>query len=280
MPITKTAKIGVILFLLFLFVQVPSSFAQTLIIAPKNEKALGIAKSIASQIPDSTISDSLPDKTNYSLLITIGNESYQQTTHRQLQPHIAAFVSYNVFKSTNSGSHNQSQRYAIYSDPDPHEVGTFIQRSLDTPRIAYIYTEENEPYLQLLKKEGLNINAVPLQDNDIFRTLSFLYRTPASNAFFISENREIYNKGNILLILESLFRNRLPVISTNTAFYGKGSLLTIFVTQDAITARTIDVAKKLQANKSIPIDNFVSSETKSDLPLARNLNVIVGDGDD
>lgn len=278
MQISKAAKIVVLLFFLLLFCQAPSALSQTLIVSPRNDKALAIAKSIANQIPDAKISNSLIEETDYSLLITIGNESYQHANNNQSKPHIAAFVSYNVFKSI--GSSNQSQQYAIYSDPDPHEVGTFIQRSLDKPRIAYIYTEEHEPYLHLLKKEGITINAVPLQNNDVFRTLSLLYRTPDSNAFFISENREIYNKSNILLILESLFRNRLPVISTNIAFYGKGSLLTIFVTQDAITARTIDVAKKLQANKSIPIDNFVSSETKSDLPLARNLNVIVGDGDD
>lgn len=270
-------KIGTILFFLLNLVRV-SAFAGTLIVSPKNDMATAIAKVMASQIAEASIVSSIPEGATYDLLITIGNDAFQQATGAHDRPHIAAFVSYNIFNDTTIKK--RPGTYAIYSDPNPHDVALYIQKCLDKPRIAYIYTDKFDPYLKLFKKEFITIKDSPVLDNDIFRTLSSIYQPPSVDAFFISENREIYNKSNILLVLESLFRNRLPVISTNIAFYKKGSLLTIYVDPDDITNQTIETAKKLLTHQSIQVDTFVRSTTKTDVDLAKHLNVTVGGLDD
>ena len=94
----------------------------------------------------------------------------------------------------------------------------------------------------------------------------------------VSENREIYNRDSILYVLESLYRNRIPVVSTNKALIGKGSLLTIYISNDEILSSLIETIRRYRKkDPSLNTENFAEPTIVFDENLAKKVGVVGGD---
>lgn len=253
------------------------SIAGTLLLIPDNAKARQIATRISNSIPDSKIATDIEKNTPYDLIITVGDQAFSAYAKNLHTPHIAAFVSYNLFNTTEPTSY---QRIAVYNTPSPLDLQSSLRKYFGEAAIGYLYSDPNEPYLNVLKRGGLNIAEMPLQDGDVFKSLRNLYSNSKLKAFYISENRDVFDRKNILYVLESLYRNRIASVSSNIALQSRGTLLSITVDEEDIIQKTISIAKKWKPSGPTDIHNFVEPRIIFDDKLARSIDIVQGDSND
>lgn len=252
--------------------------AAPIIVIPDNAAARQIASEMQSQLVGSKILTDLTDIPTKSkdAVIAVGNETFAKVAAMQLRnPVLASFVSYSSFKRQ-VGRQSASGFAAVYLEPEPRKLVEAYKANLKAKPLAYIYEDPKDPYLKLLRETGLQLVEIQLIDGDVFRTLSYLYKTGASAGLLLSEERNIYSRNNILLVLESLFRNRMYSVGTNRALHGKGVLLTLASDRNEIVRRTIELAKIIETGEAPPMDNFVNAELMLDTSLAKGLDVAVG----
>lgn len=260
----------VLFFLSFVLFSQASWGADVVIFTQDNPSALQIAEDLSKQIDSSEIVTSPPDESTYKVVITLGNKSFNELKNTA-KPHIASFVSYNSFNTQK----NQSEKYAVYSDPDPNELALEIGKKFPNSRIGYIFADTNEPYLARLRATGIKLAEQKLVSDDIFKTFRFIFNTAPLDAFYITENREIFNRKNILYVLESLFRNKVAAISSNPALQTKGAVLTVVASHNSIISKTADITNSL-INKDVSAvkkHNFANTETMVNNRLASFMNL-------
>ena len=262
------------LLLLFLSAQ---SIAGTLILIPENTKARQIATELTKGIPDSEISTTLTKDAEYDLIITVGNQAFLSLGQNLKTPHIAAFVSYNLINSVEPTPY---QRIAVYNNPSPIDLQASLRKYFGEAEIGYIYSDPQEPYLNFLKSSGVNIADIALENGDVFKSLRSLYSHSKLKAFYISENRNVFDRKNILYVLESLYRNRIASISSNIALQSRGTLLSIVVEESDIIQKTISIAKNWKPNATIEPHNFVKPRIIFDDKLAQSIDIVLEDSND
>ena len=119
---------------------------------------------------------------------------------------------------------------------------------------------------------GVRIIGRPFEHSTLWSLNSF-YLAKKIDGFYIPENRNIFNQSNILLVLESLFRKRIPAITSNRSLIRKGSVLTIYASYDDISALTINIMQKLDQWSTLPSENFVRTEVVFDTRLAEKVGI-------
>lgn len=247
-----------------------SALSKTLILSPDHKRALFLAEQLAEQLPDSHVATTLPkDRSGIDLVITIGNEFYLAFSQKITKPHIAAFVSYNTFKAA-------PNKIAIYSDPDPAKVAEELSRYFKGRHIGYVSNPEDEPYLKALKQQGLLFKEYPLVKNDIFKTLAWIFsQNREIDAFYVSENRDVYTPKNVTSVIGALARKRVPVIVSNKALKTKGAVLAIYTDSDHQIQKIAEVAKSMVNKKPLEKAYFVPTESAFNKRLARYLNLAI-----
>lgn len=253
-----------IFIIIFLPVLATTAEARIVILAPNTNSAIAFANKIASnsEFPNSVINPTSYD--NSDIVLTVGNSIFN-SVRSGVNVTIAAHISYDVYQRIPP---EKRPHYVVFSDPSPTSIRQAIETTFPKVRIGYIHSDPNEPYLVLLKKNGLNFTEFELSDSGIFATLSSLYRRNKPDVMLLSENRDIYNRDSILFILESLYRNRIPVISTNQALINKGSALTVFTTPDHVLEKTIELLSLISRGSPAPQENFPDSQIHVDGHLA------------
>ena len=252
------------------------AYALSVIVAP-NESAITFAKEISSALNDKSIiveSPEDPQLKHASLIITIGDNAYRSIPGTIKAPIIASFISYNSFYS--SSQEKRSNTYAIYMEPDPKVLMSEIIHVFgEGTKIGYIFDDEDYYYQRLIESNRNQIVGIPLFDNAL-KSLSNLYTSQKVDGFYISDNRSIFNRSNILLVLESLYRNRVPAITTNKSLDGRGSVLTLYVSYEEIIKRTTEIADALFSGKPVTVNNFGDPRKSLDQRLAQKVNLSVG----
>lgn len=221
---------------------------------------------------DSKLSGSWLTENNNSekIVVTLGYQAYLEQRTRQDAILVAAFITYDQFYASPPLS---KTAFAVFSDPPPLKIEQAIRDFLPNRTIGF-FDLENELYLHSFSAYHEQLRPYRYVEGDLFRSFSGIYSSSPPGAFLISENREIYNKNSILFVLESLYRNRIPVISTNKALIGKGSTLTVYVPNDAIYQKLVELLERLNKKDSPPDkENFAEAEIVFDKKLADKLDI-------
>lgn len=246
-------------------------------IVSTNENAVSFAKEIASTLGDEIIilrSTEDPRLHQASLIITIGDDAYRNIPDTLKVPVIASFITYNAFYSSKQKKNHKS--YAIFMEPDPRALESEITSIFGKESIiGYIFGEEDFYYRKLLNSQDIHVVGIPVSGSTL-KSLNSIYALREVDGFYISDNREIFNRSNILLVLESLYRNGTPAITSNKSLEGRGSVLTVYVSFEEIIRKTVEVALTVHSGGTVAIDNFGSIESKLDRRLAQKVNLIIG----
>ena len=185
-------------------------------IVSTNENAVSFAKEIASTLGDEIIilrSTEDPRLHQASLIITIGDDAYRNIPDTLKVPVIASFITYNAFYSSKQKKNHKS--YAIFMEPDPRALESEITSIFGKEsKIGYIFGEEDFYYRKLLNSQDIHVVGIPVSGSTL-KSLNSIYALREVDGFYISDNREIFNRSNILLVLESLYRNGTPAITSN-----------------------------------------------------------------
>lgn len=226
------------------------------------------AKKIGQSLPNAYLTDSVSDPKlkEASLIITIGISSLIGMSSEISSPVIASFVPYNSFNALpHSKKHNA---YAVFMEPNPKQLVKSLSDTFgENSKIGYI-TKSDDLYFQLLSEvSGVDFVSIESQGKT-FKSLSTLYSRHRLDGFYISEERDIFNQSNILLVLESLYRKRIPSITTNKFLIGRGAVYSLYVDYDDIVEKTIALAKSVIAQKDVNRNNFCSLNESFDEKLA------------
>lgn len=214
-----------------------------------------------------------PTKTTEQIVVTLGYQSYLEHRSQENIVLIAAFISRDQFKSLPAVSKNV---YVVFSDPQSEKINQAISKYLPNRTVGY-FRHSSELLLEDLISDTNRYRPYRYIEGDLYRSFSNLYSSSPPNAFLVTENREIYNRDSILYVLESLYRNRIPVVSTNKALIGKGSLLTVYVSNEAILSSLIETIRKYRnKDPSLNTENFAEPTIVFDKNLAKKVGVVAG----
>ena len=219
-------------------------------------------------------SEEFTTKTTEQIVVTMGYQAYLE--HRSLENIVlvAAFITRDQFNSFPPVSKNA---YVIYSDPPAEKINQAISKYLPNRTVGY-FGHSSELLLQDLISDSSRYRPYRYIEGDLYRSFSNMYSKNPPNAFLVTENREIYNRDSILYVLESLYRNRIPVVSTNKALIGKGSLLTIYISNDEILSSLIETIRRYRKkDPSLNTENFAEPTIVFDENLAKKVGVVGGD---
>ncbi len=218
-------------------------------------------------------SDTPPSQTNERIVVTLGYQSYLEHRLQKDIVLIAAFISREQFKNLPPVSKNV---YVIFSDPQAEKLNQAISKYLPNRTVGYL-NQTSEILLEDLISDTSRYRPYRYIEGDLYGSFSNMYSSSPPNAFLVTENREIYNRDSILYVLESLYRNRIPVVSTNKALIGKGSLLTVYVSNEEILSSLIETIRKYRnKDPSLKTENFAEPTIVFDKNLAEKVGVVVG----
>lgn len=245
--------------------------AQIVILTAETPSAVEFANDVAKKLNGQQVAINPSKYGDSDTVITVGNTPLQNVANKK-QIALATYVSFDSFAKLQIDNRPQ---HVIYSDPSPGALKEAIEKHFPNRSIGYIRSGGEDQYLDLLEKAGVKLTTYPLSANDIYKTLSAIYRADQPDLMLVSENRDIYNQDTILFVLESLYRNRIPVIATNKALINKGSTLTVFTTKETIAERTAAVVLAIVSGAGAQSEIFPEAEVQVDRNLADKLNIAV-----
>ena len=248
------------------------AYAFDVIVVP-SENALSVANHISSKLDNSIIVRSTDDPRIEiaSSIITIGDRAFIELPDHHENPVIASFISYNAFYSASPQKRQNAK--AIFIEPNPEDLARKIVEVFGrSPDIGYIFGNKDYYFESLRLQKEINVVGVRYDDSAL-RSLNKLYRNKSIDGFYVSENRSVFNTSNILLVLESLYRNRLPAISSNSSLKGRGAVLTVYTQYNDIQELTIRMVQSKDIVTEFPTDNFPKSEFWLDRRLAKKISL-------
>lgn len=214
-----------------------------------------------------------PSRISERIVVTLGYQAYLEHRTRDNIVLVAAFISRDQFYSLPPVT---KKKYVIFSDPQPDKINQEITKYLPNRTVGY-FNQSTEQLLKDLISDNSRYQSYRYIEGDLYRSFSNMYSASPPNAFLVTENREIYNRDSILYVLESLYRNRIPVISTNKALIGKGSVLTVYVSNEEILASLIETLRKYNnQDRTLKTENFAEPTIVFDKKLANKIGIVAG----
>lgn len=217
--------------------------------------------------------EKFPSKISERIVVTLGYQAYLEHRTQENVVLIAAIISRDQYKSLPPVS---KRAFAVFSDPQPEKLNQAIKKYLPNRTIGY-FTQSTELLLKDIISDTSRYRPYRYIEGDLYRSFSNIYSNNPPNAFLVTENREIYNRESILYVLESLYRNRIPVVSTNKALIGKGSVLTVYVSNEEILESLVETIRMYRnQDQTLKTENFAEPTIVFDKNLASKIGVTAG----
>lgn len=216
------------------------------IVAPRGKYAQDVANQIEIGIKHPvTISDSpTPDK-NTKVIVALGKYSFDKSNSFTALPIVG------ILSSTDAPPVSNKPNYFIYSDPSPEDIAIFLKKHFPSTRIGYIYTDRETDRVTNIKEHlaGSSTQLLAVKSTgDVFQNLRTLTRKGKGiDAMLVTTNRKIFRPDKIRFVLESLFRKKVPVISTSAFLIEPGATIAIYPSAEALSSEASKIATLLHS---------------------------------
>lgn len=228
-----------------------TALSDVTIVAPKSKYAQDVAEQIKAGIKHPVnISDTLNQDANSKVVVALGKSSFEKTVGTTSLP-IVGILSY-----TDAPPISDRPSYFVYSDPSPKDIAVFLKKHFQNMQIGYIYTEDESNRVEQIKEQLIDSSTQLItikSSSDVFGDIRALTRTGKGiDAMLVTTNRNIYKPEKIRFVLESLFRKKVPVISTSAFLIEPGATVAISPSADAISAEASKIATLLHSKDTTP----------------------------
>ncbi len=226
-----------------------TALSDVTIVAPTSKYAQDVAKQIEGGIKHPVIiSDSpTPDK-NTKVVVALGKNSFDKSNSSTTLPIVG------ILSSTDAPPVSGKPNYFVYSDPSPKNIAAFLAKHFPNTRVGYIYTDDETNRVTNIKEhlEGSSTQLVSVKSTgDVFGNIRTLTRKGKGiDAMLVTTNRKIFKPAKIRFVLESLFRKKVPVISTSALLIEPGATVAISPSADALSAEASKIATLLHSDDS------------------------------
>ncbi len=251
-----------------------SCYSEVIIFTAENKNAIDLAGKIQNELQlSSAIKHSLNNVKPEDFVIALGNQALNHAAENSSAPVVGSFINFAERPTTNL----TKVKSIIYSDPSPENISRFIDSNFMHAKIGYIYSDNDVSYLERIRSslKPKNNTVIAIEHRvDIFVELNNLTRSGV-DAILIGNNNEIYKSDNIRLILESLFRKRIPVLSTSKLLVKAGAAVAISPNEGELIKLTVAAISKLSnEHQHLKAEVFASnSEIEKNKSLLEILNL-------
>lgn len=253
---------------------IPSAYSDVIILTSENPYALEVAKKIQTGIKDpAQIKHTIHDLKKSDIVVALGNEALSQANERKASKIIGSFITY----SNNNDSSKSNIKSILYADPAPETLARFFDANFNKARIGIIYSPSDSDYIERIQsslKAGNNEIVSIVSTGDTFADLNKLIKTKI-DILYAGNDERIYKPTNIRFVLESLFRKRIPVISSSKSLVKAGATASVIPDEDLIISETIKRTNKLLsgANDTWPNRFIETTKIYTNKSLIKILNV-------
>lgn len=232
-----------------------SSFSDVTIVTTDNHYATAMAKKVQAGLKDpSTITYRLDPSNRSSVIIALGIDAIHQPKIESYPAIVSAFINY-----SDSAQIGDSVMHIIYADPSPARVAEFIDKNFTDARIGFLYTEADVGFAEQISTSlrGRKNELIKLKFNgNVFDGITDLTKSKI-DLMLIGRNRDIYQPENIRFVLESLFRKKVPVITTSKQLVKAGAVASIAPSDDEVIAAIHRSVNALLKNEKVQARQFV-----------------------
>ncbi len=245
----NTWGLKAILFITSIFISL-HSFSDVIIVSPPQENALKIANKIKENInSNSRIVHKLEKYNTSDIVLTLGEKALDSVIDNPDINIVSSFIDPSYFYTT---KYRDTIKHKIYDDPSPLDIALFLKKNFKYYKIGVIYTQEESGTIANIKShlKKTNIEITPIQySGDIFKDIRNL-RENSIDMLLLIKNRKIYKPENITLVLRSLLRKQIPVITTSKSLVNSGAAIAITPSENSIIQKTYNIINQMLANSS------------------------------
>lgn len=259
----------------------PSVLSDVIIFTPDSDYARNVAVQLKSRIATpSRITHALDVDSDTELVVALGRASFLEASEKTEVAVVGSFLS--PLDQVNSTSNRP--RYRIFSDPSPEQIAAFLSSRFPNSVVGYIYTDDEAQIVQSVQDalQGSNTRLETLLfSGNTFSDLRKLSRKGIINAMLITKNRDIYNPERVRFVLEALFRQKMPTVSTSTALVPAGATVSIAPSPEAIINATSKSINELLNDPphAPPAEAYVEDTTvEVNRTLSEYFNIDFGGG--
>lgn len=240
----------------------PLVFSDVVIVAPNTPHANSIAGKIKERIPKSIpvrIITSFDGIDSEDVVVPLGNKLYIDSISTEYNI-LPAFISFADFASN---PRKDNIKTVLYSDPSPKSIANFLNQHFKNAKIGYVYSSNDEKYMQLVREalENKNQLVTTKHDGNTFTSIKRLIKSDI-DVIFIGRNRNVYTRNNIRFVLDSLFRKNIPVLTSSRAYVKAGASVSISPNEDKLIDRAALTIERLYKQKDHVFTNIFIDDSK------------------
>ncbi len=247
------------------------ALSMVLILTPDSDRARRIALDLQARIDHpSLISSSYVATADVDMVVAIGRDSFLMADPITSAPIVGTFLSFSDLVTIGS----KGPRYLIFSEPSPQQIAQLLVESFPKSRIGVMYDESDEVFMRELaghlRKTQTSLELVKFSGNP-FADIRELRRR-GIDSMLITKNKNIFKPDKIGFVLESLFRQQIPVISTSSGLLEAGALVAISPSLKSLIEATARSVNGLLSTPSIrpPPTYYVSDPVVDVNPAMAN----------
>ncbi len=261
-------------YILISFSVIPCAQSEIVILTSENPHSLEVANKIRLGIATpSVIRHAIQDVGPTDRVVALGNEALEKAKGLKAEIIVGSFINYAGLDESTVNDIN-----IIYSDPSPQSIAHFIDLNFKSTKFGFITTKSESVFIDEIKSSLYPPNHNELitveHNGDTFVALNKLTKMEI-DILFIGNSLEIYKANNIRFVLESMFRKRIPVITSSKALVKAGAAASIAPDEDAVIRETYNTINQfVNSNEKVTYKRFIDKTVvDTNKSLIKILNV-------